>query len=84
MVGLDSTVPTRVLGGVRIGAGNHGVISTGNTVIAAVLPAEIPAADGSGGVVGDFDGGGKSVAPLAGDLVLASGLGLDRHCCESE
>lgn len=77
MVRLDSAVPARVFRGVGIGAGNDGVISTGHTVITAVLPAEIPCTDCGGAVIGNFDRGGEPVTPLTGYLILASGLSLD-------
>ena len=55
MTRLDSTVPAGVFNRVRIGAAENRVVTAGDAVVARVLPAEIPAANGSGALIGDFD-----------------------------
>lgn len=76
MVGLDSAIPTGILGGIGIGAAHTHVVATADAVIAGVLPAKTPTISCSSGVVSDFDRSGKTITPLASDRVLASGKGL--------
>ena len=55
MTRLDTTVPTGVFNRVRVGATEDRVVTAGDAVVARVLPAEIPAANRSGALIGDFD-----------------------------
>jgi hypothetical protein len=76
LIGLDSAVPTRIFGGIGVGAAHTHIVATTDAVIASVLPAETPTRSCGSGVVSDFDRSGKTITPLASDCVLASGKGL--------
>ncbi len=80
MVGLDSAVPAEVGGRVGVGAAQCGIPTAGDAVVARVLPIQIPAIDGAGSGIGNFYRGGKSIIPLAGDQILASGVSLCGEC----
>ena len=76
MVWLDGAIPTEISSGVRIVAREGGVVTTGNAIIAVVLPINIPSVDSASIGIGYFYDGRKSVVPLVGNYILATSVSL--------
>ena len=76
MIRLDVRVPIQIRCRIRIGAAVVGIPVTGQTVVTAVLPADIPTIDCTGTGIGNSDGGSKAVTPLIGHNILTTGVNL--------
>lgn len=75
---MDVCVPAQAGGVIGVITGDIGIPAAGNAVRAAVLPIHTPAADGTGGCIGNTDNAGKTIVPLIADDVLALGKTVSR------
>ena len=84
MVGLNGRIPGQIASGIRVGATEVGVVAAGYTIVARVLPAQIPTVNRRCAIIGDYYFGIKSVIPLVIDHILTGSVscGGERKCSQ--